>query len=231
MAFGGRFYKHKGRKLPSVTTITGQLDKPALVPWAANCVADYILDNICDDGNCPYKAEELYPIIEASRKNWRKVSAKALGIGSALHAAIEHYLKTGQEPQAPEDQVLSAFLAFLEWKDEHKLEPIKTEHTVYADLYAGTTDLIAMLDKKKYIIDFKTYSESSSSKPPYPEAKYQVAAYRACVPDCEGSGILYLGKGLGLPVWVDCSESYETDLAIFNHLVEIYYLTHPNLRR
>jgi hypothetical protein len=233
MAFGGRFYKRNGRKLPSVTTICGILDKPALVYWAANCAVDYIFDEIqpfeTNDEMVPTK--ELWPIIEAARKNWRKVSAKALDIGSAVHAAIERYLKTKQEPEAPSNEVLSAFLAFLEWKDQHKLEVIQTEHTVYAELYAGTTDLIAMLDGKKYIIDFKTFTETSTTQPPYPEAKYQIAAYRSCVPDAEGSGILYLGKGMGIMKWVDVSESYQTDLEIFNHLVQVYYLTHPELGR
>ena len=44
---GTRYYTFNGKKLPSVTTITGQLDKSgALTYWAAGCAADYILEHI-----------------------------------------------------------------------------------------------------------------------------------------------------------------------------------------
>ena len=33
-------------ELPSATTITGQMEKPALKPWAAKITANYILDNL-----------------------------------------------------------------------------------------------------------------------------------------------------------------------------------------
>lgn len=227
MAFGGRLYTHNGRKLPSVTTVTGQLDKPALVQWAANCTADYVHSELMRDKTYTY--DELSSILESAKKNYRKVSAKAMDIGSAVHAAIERYLNLGQEPEAPSDDVLSAFLGFLDWMSEHKVETIHAEQTVYSEMYAGTTDLVAMMDDKQYVIDFKTFNETS--KIPYPEAKYQVAAYRNCIEGTEGCGLLYLGKSTGKMVWVDTSSTYETDLEIFNHLVEVYYLTHPELRR
>lgn len=230
-----RFYKcpKTGNKLPSVTTITSMLDKPALVYWAANCACDYIineLEQFCvpsdstKEENHLIELEMLFPIIESARKNFRKVSAKAMDIGSAVHVAIERYLKTGQEPEAPSDEVLSAFLAFLEWLDTwESYETVKTEHTVYADRYAGTTDWFVMLNGKKYTVDFKTYNEESKSQPPYNEAKYQVAGYRATDETIEGCGLLYLGKLTGKQLWIDTSDTYEEDLKIFNILTELWY--------
>jgi hypothetical protein len=237
-----RYYKHKGRDLPSVTTVCGILEKQALLPWAVNATANYIMQEIepylvdsdLVDDMKPYydiNADSLNSIIEASKKNYRKVSARAMNIGSAVHAAIERYLNLGQEPEAPSDDVLSAFLGFLDWMSEHKVETIHAEQTVYSEMYAGTTDLVAMLDGVKYVVDFKTYNETSSTQPPYPEAKYQVAAYRNCIEGTEGCGLLYLGKSTGKMVWVDTSNTYEKDLRIFNHLVEIFYETHEELRR
>jgi len=178
-----------------------------------------------------YTYDELSSILESAKKNYRKVSAKAMDIGSAVHAAIERYLNLGQEPEAPSDEVLSAFLGFLDWMSEHKVETIHAEQTVYGYAYAGTTDFVAMLDGKKYVIDFKTYNETSSTQPPYPEAKYQVAAYRACIEGVEGCGLLYLGKSTGKMKWIDTSATFKTDFEIFTKLVDIYYLTHPELRR
>jgi len=214
----GRYYTcpTTGKKLPSVTTITGQMDKPALVYWAANCTADYIIERLHEDPNV-----DVLEHVEAARKNFRKVSAKAMDIGSAVHAAIEHWLKTGQEPQAPSDEVLSAFLAFLEWLDRwESWQTIKTEHSLYADRYAGTCDWIVTLDGKKFVIDFKT------AKGVYPEYAWQIAGYRACDSTIEGCGILRLDKETGMPEWEDTSDTYEQDLKVFNCLTDLWYAIH-----
>lgn len=219
-----RYYTYNGKKLPSVTTFCSQLDKPALTYWAANCACDYILNEIksmpraVPGGEVDWiRRTELYPTIESARKNFRSVSAQALDIGSAVHQAIEHYLKTGQEPQSPSEQVLSAFLAFLEWEEAHELVTIKTEWTVYADRFAGTCDLYCVLDGKHTLVDFK------ASKGIYDEMRYQVAAYRSCLEGCEACGILRLDKETGLPEWKDTSDTYEQDLRVFNALVELWY--------
>ena len=233
-----RYYKYNGKKLPSVTTITGQLDKPALTYWAAGCACDFILNEIEENkytgqegppGPRLIDANLLYPIIESARKEFRKVSAKALDIGSAVHEAIERYLKTGKEPQAPSDQVLSAFLAFLEWLEEWDTwETLYTEHTVYGidedwmvdHSYAGMADWFVILNGKRYVVDFK------SSKGIYPEMVYQIAAYRATDKSIEGCGILRLDKETGLPQWKDTSDTYEKDLEVFRILTQLYYATH-----
>ena len=226
-----RYYKYKGKNLPSVTTITGQLDKPGLTYWAANACADYMQeamdlmsqDNAFDTRNPFAIFEELRSHVESARKNFRKVSAQALDTGSAVHHVIEHYLKTGQEPQAPSEELLSAFMAFLEWLDLwDSWETIQTEYTVYAERYAGTCDWIVKLNDKPYLIDFK------AAKSIYPEYAYQVAAYRACDPAIEGCGILRLDKETGYPEWKDTSSTYEQDLEVFKCLVNLWWLRHPN---
>jgi len=225
-----RYYEYMGRKLPSVTTICGQLDKPALVQWAANSACDYISQELAkgnkDDeifGN--YTTDDIMSIIEKAKKAYRLVSREALDIGSMVHGNIEYYLKTGKEPIMNNDSVISAYLAFLEWADEYKMEPIDTEKTVYADRYAGTCDLICWLtinDKRlKYIVDFK------ASKGIYPEYRYQIAAYRNTDASIQGSGILRLDKVSGLPEWKDTSKTHEADYYVFSLLVDLWYAMHP----
>jgi hypothetical protein len=208
-----RMYDHEGVKKASVTTITGQLDKPALTYWSAGCTADYIIQNLPAN----LTIDNLMPVIERARKDFRKVSSTALDIGSAVHEAVERYLSTGKEPQAPSDEVLSAFMAFLEWHDRNPICPIETEYTVYGPDYAGTCDLIGMLRGKKYVVDFK------ASKGIYPEMRYQIAAYRATDPTIEGCGILRLDKETGLPEWRDTSDTYEEDIEIFLLLKDLWY--------
>ena len=101
---------------------------------------------------------------------------------------------------------------------------------MYGDGWAGTLDMVCMLNDKKYVIDFKT------SKAFYPEHRYQVAAYRWAVDEIEipkpganatqGSGILRLDKESGLPSWHDCSKTFEQDLEVFQAMVDLYFKRH-----
>lgn len=221
-----RYYKKNGHQYPRVTSITGQLDKPALTYWAANCACDYILQEMSAETTM----EGLSSIIESARKNFRSVSYQALDIGSAVHEAVERYLKTGVEPQAPSEEVLSGFLAFLEWQDKHELLPIATEQTLYSDTYAGTCDLVCVLDGKKYLIDFKT-TKKPKQKGGYDEWKWQLAAYRNCIPGLQGAGILRLDKDTGKPDFYDYSDTYEEDLRTFLLLTDLWYMRHPRFKR
>jgi hypothetical protein len=207
-----------GKKLHRVTSILGLLDKPALVPWAANMACDYILQEIA--GKEP-KEYNIHSIIEQARKNYRKVSKAAADIGTLVHEAIKYYLKTGKEPLNLTDKAETAFIAFLEWKDTVKLKMLEQEITVYdsLEMYAGTFDMVAEVDGKKTLIDFK------AAKAIYPEYRYQIAAYWLAYPGIiERSGILRLDKETGFPEYVDCTDTYPKDIAIFRKLAELNIL-------
>jgi len=79
-----------------------------------------------------------------------------------------------------------AFTQWLKWKDSVKLKPILIEHTVYSKTYeyAGTMDLLADINGKLSVVDWKT------GKAIYPEAILQNAAYRYAVWE----------MGIGVPV-------------------------------
>ena len=112
----------------SVTTICRILDKPALMYWSANCACDYIIQEFPK----MLYGDDLFPVVEAARKNWRKVSKKAMDIGAQVHDAIEMWLKNKIEPpKTVPDEVLSGFIAFLEWWEKNNIEVIKTEQVCY----------------------------------------------------------------------------------------------------
>jgi len=254
-------YRKDGFEYPSVTTIISDCtDKSgALTQWAANMVVAYIkescdlLQDIDEGGEHGYY-DVPSNVLEQSRFNFRNVSQEALDIGSAVHSAIEYYLKTGREPKIEHEKVLAGFVAFLEWKDEVHLEPIALEETVYGNCWGGMLDFRGWLQlkewsmRKQYVIDFKT------SKAIYPaDMGPQIAAYRYAKTkelqeiwdgyDKErfngiyeaslitGSGILRLDKETGLPEWKDFSKRYESDLNIFNKMVELYFARHPIIAR
>ena len=205
-----------GVKLPSVTAITGQLDKPALVSWAANSACDYIISEI--EGNDEMvRVGDLYPIITAARKNFRRVSTQGLNIGKETHKAIGAHLKDELTPVEISEEAKPALAAFLSWKEEKKPETLHVELKLIGDRYGGICDWICMLDGKKYVIDFKV------AKDFYPEHYFQVAAYRALDPTIEGCGILRLDRETGLPEWNDTSDRYELDLVVVNSLTDLWY--------
>lgn len=227
MSFGTyqpRFYNLNGKKLPSATTILSLLDKPALVQWAANQAIEAVVEHINGLKDEDLSKEKILACVDAAKKNWRKTSKKALDTGTAVHSAIEIKLKTGRDPVELPDEAMEAYIAFLEWLDEHKLEPVAVETTVYGEGYAGTADLVAYLDGQLTLIDFKT------SKGIYDEYGLQTAAYRAAwnrmYPDKQvvGHGVLRLDKETGWPEYKDFSANFDRDFRAFMCLVEFWWL-------
>ena len=233
-------YEYEGRKLPSVTTIIGDCSpKDWGPPWGANMAVEWIRQN-CDFNNQFYHYIVSDDELESARKNFRDVQQTALDVGSEVHKAIETFtnilIKTGNslddyntynfivEDLSP--QAANSFGAFLEWADANEFVPLESEKTVYSDHWAGTLDCICMLDGKRTVIDFK------SSKAHYlGEHGPQIAAYRSLCEGIEASGILRLDKETGEPDYKDYSKRYEKDLAVFNAMVNLYFLRHPIIAR
>jgi len=251
-----RHYKIDGFELPSVTTIISDCcDKSqGLMGWSAKMVCEWIKQN-CDLVSNKYGDIEFYEVTEEdldnAQKNYREASQTALDVGSKVHACIESYLKTCKEPKIENPQVLAAFVAFLEWKDEVNLEPIYLEQTVRGKYWAGTLDFFGWIklpewkEHKLYVIDWKSSKAIYAS-----EMGPQIAAYRsACKKqsgwlhtygegtepryenNVEGSAILRLDKETGLPEFKDFSKRYESDLNIFNRMVDLFFARHPILAR
>jgi len=224
----------EGIEVPRVTNITGQLDKSGpLMYWAVNCYEEY-MNNVVDQrkGGEYMGVNLIRAMITSGKKNFRSISSKAKDIGTLVHDLIHRYLETGEEPgENIDDQALSAFLAFLEFAKQHKIEGRGLEAVLYGDGYAGTCDFYGFMDGKRTIIDWK------SAKGIYDEYLYQVAAYREAfnrTPELvkklggpiERSGILRLDKETGMPEWKDISDTHELNAKAFMHLKDFYHLTH-----
>ena len=237
---GARVYKEQGRAYPSSTTITGQLDKSGpLTWWAAGCASDYVLEKLKGFKESRVEILAVVEIAQEARKQFRSVSNQAKDIGTAVHKAIEMYLKTGREPKIDDDEILAGFVAFLEWADKHKLEVIPggMELTLFGENYAGTTDLICRLEfpdspgeRKRFVVDFKTSKKPKNGKP-YEEWGYQVASYRHAAElngwEIQGHGVLRLDKESGYPDWHDLSKDFEKDLEVFQALTRVWWLRNP----
>ena len=84
------------------------------------------------------------------------VLGNAANKGSIVHNAIENYLKFGIEDISEEYKPY--FLAFLEFLSDKQPTILATETKVYHKhlRYAGTVDLVCIIDGEVFLIDYKT---------------------------------------------------------------------------
>jgi len=189
---GARWYQiHEDRpEYPSVTTILGVIGKPALIAWSGKVEREMVtaasLALYRDIHGTPKMSDLAYLNTLATRlgkeRAHSKELAKAGDIGSQTHALIEWNLRAslmqeaGPSPHVT-DKAQWAFMAWEDWKKSVNLKPIWIEQTVWSDKYgyAGTMDLLAEVNGKLTVVDWKT------GKAIYPEAYLQNAAYRSAL--------------------------------------------------
>ena len=195
-------YKLNGKSYTRVTTILNLLDKSnALIPWALNCMEQYISENLSQN-------EPIKETISRAKKEYREISKKAKDIGSEIHDKIKEYIQHGKDACGEmRPEVENGFLAFLEWEAENSVKWLGSEIFVYSDVLgvAGTLDAPCEIRGKRYIIDFK------SAKAIYDEYLLQLCAYRFLYSDVEkidNLGILRLDKETGKPEFFDITEKY-----------------------
>lgn len=226
-------YEHEGTQYPSVTTITGMLDKPALLSWSARCAVEYIEENISivRDVIDVHRSEQ---ILQEAKKAYTVKRDSAASSGTKCHKAIEVYIEVGEvdiEVKAileDDEKAQTGFDAFLEWENTNHVEWVETECKVTSVLhgYAGRFDAIAIINGHRYLIDFKTSSGI------YDEMLYQLCAYRQAYNEMLEDGqepidkiaILHLDKLTGEPTFKPIIKRVKRYTELFNTLVMAYYL-------
>jgi hypothetical protein len=190
---------------PSVTSVLGILDKPALMQWAANGVHDYYVDHLEELRASATTDARVSMIVKGGKTAYRKASKAALNIGTSVHEAIQAHLSgSAPEPHLVNDAATNSFLAFLEWEKSVRLEPVAIERVVLNRKlgYAGTTDLVAHIDHEGSrllcVFDWK------SSKAIYREYVWQSFAYAEAwnlenEPKAVAAGVIRLDKETGEP--------------------------------
>jgi len=146
-------YRVNGKRVPGVTTILGELSKPALKYWA-NAIGLKGIDikQYVDD-----KAD----------------------IGTLAHAMVLAHLR-GEEVNTDDytkkqiDLAENSFIKYLDWEKGKDIKPILLEVPLVSKQYkyGGTIDNYCSLNGSLTLIDYKT------SKAIYPEMFYQLAAYQ-----------------------------------------------------
>lgn len=176
-----RYYFNGQGPWPSVTTVIGILDKPAVVQWKARETARAILkdpDTYVVSTDDPTYLSGLDERINAAVRSADSQRDTAAKLGTSVHllanivgaseSAVDGFQLSEQEK--PYVDAFRGFLAFLEAQGG---TIVSSEHAVWnLNGYAGTYDLILSLRDQLWLIDIKT------SKGYYPEYGLQLAAYR-----------------------------------------------------
>jgi len=159
--------------VPSVTSNTGCLDKPALKQWSADCAVDYIRK--WAEANNVHIPEEVY---QEARFAYKQISDEAKDTGTDVHALCEQYLLSyhdieaacafqkliepygirwakvlGENKDMPfveatkiADRAVpeyAMFISFKKWCEKNMIEPVHIEMKLHGDGYSGRCDLIA----------------------------------------------------------------------------------------
>lgn len=167
-------YKLKsGDRVPSVTTIIGILNKPALLAWAWQMGTQGL--------------------------DYKVVRDTAGDIGTLAHYLILCDLK-GEKPDTSEysaqniEKAETCLIKYWDWQKAHKLEPMMLETPLISEEYqfGGTIDFFGKVDNLPTLLDFKT------GKGIYDEFFYQVAAYEQLLAEAgqviEVTRILRIGR-------------------------------------
>lgn len=191
---GQRFYPIEAlrRDVVSVTTITGIIDKPALVGWAARMAVEFIQAEILDELEqgkltiADLRKADVKQLVQDARNYHKQIKDEAADRGTRVHKFIEDFvaailLGESQDPFGSGLPVVEAgrdiaeqVERFIKWWLEHDVRPKLQEQKVWSvdgGGYAGTMDAYWQVDGKWYVIDVKT------SKGLWPEHEMQLAGY------------------------------------------------------
>jgi hypothetical protein len=220
---GRHTYTLDGAWLPSVSSIKGQLDKPALTAWMVREQMKGTARACLED---PGFARRLLEMTDQQLRGIRFESAAVAEehaiLGTEVHALIEAWARrqVGDAVEEPEasDKAHFLFSDFLGWAGTHKVKVLAPEMRIAsaAFRYCGTIDLLAEEGDGLTIFDWKTKSGDL-----YPEERLQLAAYRQAVKEC--TGILPAGRVLRIPkdgskvvcLDADSGTTYEATIAVF----------------
>lgn len=162
--------------LPSVTTVLKVVAKPGLESWK---LEQAIMASL----TLPRKKDE--PTEDFAKRvveDMESEASSAADTGKQIHAAIEHFAKTGE--LSPDFRTVARHVvAFRRWLRETDARILASEKVVVAEGYAGTADLLLEIPgigtvladiKSQHVKDDK----KGQPKPKfYEEWCYQMSAY------------------------------------------------------
>lgn len=124
---------------------------------------------------------------DLTASKWEWIINRATEIGDKTHEAIEYFHKSDDDLLVTEDSSVEPYLeAYAKFYGEHDFACEHSERKMWCrcHLFAGTVDLVGILDGEPAIIDIKTTNELDKEKVELQTRAYQ-HLYRANTYDSE----------------------------------------------
>lgn len=170
---------HNGETKPTwgVTSLIN-LPQPWMGPWACKMMAEELLNKMADG-----PIDEI--AVDNAKSAFRRAGKDAAGIGTLMHQFAEDVALYGDASLPINPLARTACEAFLEWWTGNDIEVISAERKIYSLSwdYAGTVDLIAVINGRTVIADYKTSARVNT------EMYLQTAAYQEAYEEETGEEI------------------------------------------
>jgi len=174
------------------------------------------------------RAEKLALLMEG-KKAWRGKSKTAMAIGTTVHELIEKSIISGEryDPdvlhQLECKEVSNGYKAFLAWEKAHKVEYLAVELIVGSREHyiGGTIDVVAIVDGKFGILDWKTSSMLSNAEF-LQTAPYRMMLHEGGITDYVERRIVRLDKLTGEFEEYVITHDYNKDIEAFLCLLKVY---------
>lgn len=213
--------------LTGVTTVTGCLDKPALLPWVEEQTCEAIQALAAQQIVIPVSAPDLLAALSEAQLGWRYTRDRRATSGTSVHAALERLATTGSLPPMADFPVedhgyVQGLAAF--WLDARPgVEATEVVVASQAHGLAGRFDLLASVTGARLVVDSDTGAreaftgrfrwDAKTSRAIYATENFaQLAGYDLLADQCghdpvDGSLVLRL----------DQSGAYEVALSTATH--------------
>jgi hypothetical protein len=217
-------------RTPAVSTILAELNKPALVQWAANMGADRAIammeERAGDDAGALVYRSEFDTLRGAIANAHLELKDEAANVGTAVHEWITDNIANILDIRLPEDPALRpACEAFVEWWRESGFVVAGAELIVVdvKERYAGRFDLLVRDGQSRlWVLDIKT------SNSIYVEHVLQCSAYATAIrqqylESIAGTVVVWCHKeGRPVRTVVRTAREYRRDFRVFQALLGIY---------
>lgn len=115
--------------LKSCTGVTGQMDKPALVGWAAKMAAEHFKTELLRMGAGALTPAILEAIAYDAKMAHRKKATAAADLGTACHELFEAII-AGKEPASVPPELVEPMIDFKRWRVASDIELVASELAV-----------------------------------------------------------------------------------------------------
>lgn len=238
----------------SATGVVKLLDKSqALLPWAVGLVGSHVTSTFDARSGSSFSKEEIFMVVGEAVRKPEEAKIAGGKTGDIIHEFAHKFAKAdiartippkipheaiAQLPEEEKNKVLNGINAFLEFYNGNDVEFLEMEKLVYYNSllagdskegediveYLGIIDLLAKVNKKVGVWDYKT------GKKVYSDQRYQLSCYLKAWnsnPDnkkrkCTESGVLSFNKETGeLTICKVTNEESERDFRAFSGLYAV----------